>query len=134
MLPVLLAVISAVMHAVNNILIKKGLAYSDSQTEVISTLGINALLMCTVALLYTPIKELWRPAVLTFILVGTFHPGLTRSLTVIGVERIGVALAIPLRSTTPAFSAGFAIMLLGERVTIPILLETILIVLLKGVI
>lgn len=127
-LPVLLAVISAVMHAVNNILIKKGLAYSDSQTAVISTLGINSLLMCIVALLYSPIKELWQPAVLIFVLVGTFHPGLTRFLTVKGVERIGVALAIPLRSTTPVFSAGFAILLLGEKVTIPILLGTILIV------
>jgi uncharacterized membrane protein len=128
MLPVLLAVISSVLHAANNILIKKGLAYSDAHTAVISTLGINALLMCIVALIYSPIKELWRPAVLMFVLVGIFHPGLTRFLTVKGVERIGVALAIPLRSTTPVFSAGFAILLLGERVTIPILWGTILIV------
>jgi drug/metabolite transporter (DMT)-like permease len=66
MLPVLLAIISAVLHAVNNILIKKGLAYSDVHTAVISTLGINALLMSMVALIYSPIKELWRPAVLMF--------------------------------------------------------------------
>ncbi len=128
MLPVLLAIISAALHAVNNILTKKGLAYSDVHTAVISTLGINALLMCIVALIYSPIKELWRPAALIFVLVGIFHPGLTRFLTVKGVERIGVALAIPLRSTTPVFSAGVAILLLGEKVTIPILWGTILIV------
>ncbi len=51
MLPVLLAIICAALHAVNNILTKKGLAYSDVHTAVISTLGINALLMCIVALI-----------------------------------------------------------------------------------
>jgi drug/metabolite transporter (DMT)-like permease len=127
-LPALLAMISAVMHAANNILIKKGLAYSDSQTAVIFTVGMNALLLSLGALLFTPIKELWQPAALTFVAIGIFHPGLTRFLTVKGIERIGVALAVPLRSTTPVFSAGFAILLLRETVTIPILWGTILIV------
>lgn len=59
-LPALLAMISAVMHAANNILIKKGLAYSNSQTAVIFTVGMNALLLSLGALLFTPIKELWQ--------------------------------------------------------------------------
>jgi drug/metabolite transporter (DMT)-like permease len=127
-LPVLLALISSITHAANSVLIKKGLTHSNPQTAVFFTLGLNTVLLCSVALRYTPIIELWRPAVLLFVIVGTFHPGLTRLLTVRGVEKLGVALAIPLRSTVPMFSAGFATLFLGEKVTIPIFCGTLLIV------
>jgi drug/metabolite transporter (DMT)-like permease len=68
------------------------------------------------------------PGILVFAVVGLFQPGLTRFLTIKGIDTIGVAITDPIRGTTPLFTAFLAILLLGERMTLPIFLATLLII------
>jgi uncharacterized membrane protein len=59
--------------------------------------------------------------------VGFFQPGLTRLLTYKGIDALGVAITDPIRATTPLFSAMMAILFLGEKITLPIIIATVMI-------
>jgi drug/metabolite transporter (DMT)-like permease len=51
-----------------------------------------------------------------------------RQLTYIGIEKIGAARSGPIRASVPLWSAAVAIIFLGERITLPIALGTLLVV------
>lgn len=125
----LFALANAFLFAVHNILTKKGLRYSTPGIAVIISLAINIVVLWTVSLLLVPLSGLTDPGILIFVLVGLFQPGLTRFLTYKGIETLGVAITDPIRASTPFFSAFFAILLLGEEMTLPIFFATLLIIL-----
>lgn len=122
------ALANAFLFALHNMLTKKGLRYSNPATAVITGLAINLVLLWSASLLLVPLDSLTSAGILIFVLVGLFQPGLTRFLTYKGIDKLGVSIADPIRATTPLFSAFFAILLLGERMTLPILLATLLII------
>ena len=119
---------TAILFAIHNVLIKKGLGTSNSSTAVFTTLGINTVFLWGFALLITPLHYLVTPAVFIFLGVGLFQPGLTRLLTVKGIDTLGVAIADPIRASTPMFSSLMAILFLGEQMTLPIFGGTLLII------
>jgi len=82
-------------------LAKKGLRYSNPATAVISSLLINIIFLWAVALLIVPLSSIYNSAILIFVLVGFFQPGLTRLLTYKGIDALGVAVTDPIRATTP---------------------------------
>ncbi len=125
----LFALGTAVLFAVHNVLIKKGLATSNTTTAVFITIGINSIFLWGFALLLTPLHTLATPGIFIFLGVGLFQPGLTRLLTVKGIDTLGVAIADPIRASTPMFSSLMAILFLGEQMTFAILCGTILIIL-----
>ncbi len=124
----LFALGTAILFAIHNVLIKKGLATSNSTTAVFITIGINAAFLWFFALLFTPLHYLATSAVLIFVGVGLFQPGLTRLLTVKGIDTLGVAIADPIRAITPLFSSLMAILFLGEQMTFAIFCGTFLII------
>ncbi|HWH78391.1 MAG TPA: DMT family transporter, partial [Candidatus Binatus sp.] len=67
-------------------------------------------------------------SILIFVVVGLFQPGLTRLLTYKGIDTLGVAITDPIRASTPLFSAIMAIIFLGEQMTLPIVLATLMII------
>ena len=79
--------------------------------------------------------QLWywtTSAVVIFALVGLFRPFLTSNLAIAGIRHLGPTLTSILASTAPVFAAFFAIVILGETLTIPLALGTITIVLAIG--
>ena len=116
------ALANAFLFALHNIFTKKGLRYSNPATAVITSLAINIVVLWGVSFLFLPLESLKTYGVFIFILVGFFQPGLTRLLTYKGIETLGVAITDPIRASTPLFSAFFAILLLGESMTLPIFL------------
>lgn len=122
------ALVNAFLFALHNILTKKGLRYSNPATAVITSLAINMVLLWGVSLFFVPLDSLTSSGILIFVLVGLFQPGLTRFLTYKGIETLGVAITDPIRATTPMFSALFAILFLGELMTLPIFCATLLII------
>jgi uncharacterized membrane protein len=54
----LFALGTAVLFALHNVLIKKGLATSNSTTAVFITIGINSIFLWSFALLLTPLHTL----------------------------------------------------------------------------
>jgi DME family drug/metabolite transporter len=124
----LFALGTAFFFALHNLLTKKGLRYSNPATAVLSSLMINMLFLWGVSILFVPLDTLTSPAILIFVLVGFFQPGLTRLLTYKGIETLGIAITDPVRATTPLFSALMAILFLGEQMTLAIALATLLII------
>ena len=124
----LFALATAFFSALHNVLTKKGLRYSNAATAVIISLVINIIFLWGVSLLFVPLDSLASPGILIFVIVGLFQPGFTRLLTYKGIETLGVAVADPMRATTPLFSALMAILLLGEDMTPPVFWATLLII------
>ena len=126
--PEFFALANAFLFAFHNMLTKKGLRYSNPGTAVITSLAINLIFLWGVSILFVPLASLASAGILIFVLVGLFQPGLTRFLTYKGIETIGIAITDPIRATTPLFSAVTAILFLGEQMTLPIGVATVLII------
>jgi len=124
----LFALGTAFFFALHNLLTKKGLRYSNPATAVLSSLIINMVFLWGIAISFLPLEVLATSAILIFVLVGFFQPGLTRLLTYKGIETLGIAITDPVRATTPLFAALMAILFLGERMTLPIAVATLLII------
>lgn len=122
------ALASAFFFALNNILMKKGLEYSNPPTAVLTSLAVNVIILWGFSLLFLPVRLLTLSGVLIFVMVGLFQPGLTRLLTFKSIKTVGVAITDPLRATTPMFSTFLAIILLGEQMTVTIFFSTSLII------
>jgi uncharacterized membrane protein len=119
------ALANAFLFALHNMLTKKGLRYSNPATAVISSLLINIVFLWGVSILFVPLSSLTSASILIFVAVGIFQPGLTRLLTYKGIDALGVAITDPIRATTPLFSAMMAIIFLGEKITLPIIVATV---------
>ncbi|MFQ5842709.1 MAG: EamA family transporter [Thermodesulfobacteriota bacterium] len=124
----LFALATAFFFALHNVLIKKGLRYSNPATGLITSLVINMIVLWGLSLLFVPLEFLTHRGILIFVLVGLFQPGFTRFLTYKGIQTLGVAITDPIRAITPMFSALLAILFLGEQMTLPIFCATLLII------
>jgi len=119
---------SSFLFALHNLFTKKALRYSNPASAVISSLLINIVFLWSVSIIFLPLSSLASSALLIFVAVGFFQPGLTRLLTYKGIDALGVAITDPIRATTPLFSAAMAIIFLGERITLPIIIATFMII------
>ena len=119
---------SSFLFALHNLFTKKALRYSNPATAVISSLLINIVFLWSVSIIFLPLSSLASSALLIFVAVGFFQPGLTRLLTYKGIDALGVAITDPIRATTPLFSAAMAIIFLGEKITLPIIIATFMII------
>ena len=124
----LYALTNAFLFALHNLFTKKALRYSNPATAVISSLLINIVFLWGVSLLFVPLEALTSSAILIFVGVGFFQPGLTRLLSYKGIDALGVAITDPIRASTPLFSAIMAIIFLGEQITLPIVAATLMII------
>src|SRR5258706_14454703 len=122
------ALANAFLFALHNIFTKKALRYSNPATGVISSLLINIVFLWAMSILFVPIANVTLESILIFVVVGFFQPGLTRLLTYKGIDALGVAITDPIRASTPLFSAIIAIIFLGEQMTLPIVVATLMII------
>jgi drug/metabolite transporter (DMT)-like permease len=122
------ALANAFLFALHNIFTKKALRYSNPATGVISSLSINIIFLWSLTFLFVPLAQVTLVSILIFVLVGFFQPGLTRLLTYKGIDALGVAITDPIRASTPLFSAIMAIIFLGEQMTLPIIVATVMII------
>lgn len=122
------AIASGLFTAINLILLKKGMAQSNAITAIVISLSINVIVFWGFVLVALPLHEILNPALAIFMLVGLIQPGGTRFLAYLSVQKVGVAVTAPLRATTPLFSSLLAIIVLGERLTLPVALGTALVV------
>lgn len=106
---------AAFFFATSHILIRRGLVTSNAVTGSFVSLGMTALILATAAYFTTPAGAFWQPAVFYFLAAGIFAPGIGRTLTYVGIERIGVARSVPISNASPMFASIFAVFLLGEN-------------------
>ncbi|HEX9271068.1 MAG TPA: EamA family transporter [Candidatus Binatia bacterium] len=121
------ALVNAFLFALHNMFTKKALRYSNPATAVISGLLINIIFLWGLSVLFVPLSSLTSASILIFAVVGLFQPGLTRLLSYKGIDALGVAITDPIRATTLLFSAMMAIIFLGEKLMLPIVVATLMI-------
>ena len=122
------ALVNAFLFALHNMFTKKALRYSNPATGVISSLLINIVFLWSLSICFVPLASVTVASILIFVGVGFFQPGLTRLLAYKGIDALGVAITDPIRATTPLFSAMMAIIFLGEQITLPIVVATLMII------
>jgi drug/metabolite transporter (DMT)-like permease len=105
---------AALCFSIGHIMIRRGLIDSNAMTGAFISLSMSAGILWVLLLFMIPLTALWTPAVFCFIAAGIFAPGIGRTLSYVGIERIGVARSVPIVNSSPIFASIFAVIFLGE--------------------
>lgn len=127
--PHVIALAGAVLSAVATILIRQGLRHSNSYAGFWINVVVGAVGLWGAVFLLVPADAYHLKAVPFFVLSGVIGTAGGRLLRFVSIEKVGAAVSAAVTNLHPFIAAGLAILLLGERVTLPILLGTIVIVL-----
>lgn len=120
---------AAFLFAVSHVMIRRGLVGSNAITGSFISLTMSASVLWLLSLFFIPLPSFWSPALGYFLLAGIFAPGLGRTLNYVGIEKIGVARAVPVTNASPMFASVFAFAFLGEEWTLVNILGTSMVVL-----
>jgi uncharacterized membrane protein len=123
-----LALAAALLSAVATILVRQGLRGSDPYTGAWINMIVGAIGLWIVVLVSGGVGQVSTRSLLLFVaagLIGTLGGRLTRFLA---IEKVGATVTAAVSSVTPLIASFLAILLLGERVTLPILAGTAVIV------
>ena len=126
---IILAFVMTLITASSNVLLKRSFKESAPFFAVYVSVIISVIFLWVVVFLFVPLRSAVNyKGVLVFIVIGSFAPTLVRSLTYMGIHKLGAGRAAPLRALTPFFATVFAICFLKERPGIGIFLGIALIV------
>lgn len=113
--PPLLALHAAFGFGVAGILLRRALRSTTPLAAAMVSVAFTTVFVCLLAAATAPVGRLFTWRIGPFLLAGLLAPGLARLAFFIGVDRVGVARAMPLVSTAPVFAVLVAIVALGER-------------------
>lgn len=127
--PHALALSSAVCSAVASILIQRGLRWSNFYAGFWINVLVGVIGLWSAVFLFVPAHEYHWRAVPYFVFSGVVGTAAGRLFRVVAIEKVGAPVAAAINNLNPFIATGLAIPVLGERVTLPILLGTSVIVL-----
>jgi uncharacterized membrane protein len=110
-------------------LIQRGLRHANFYAGFWINIAVGMIGLWTVVLLMVPADAYHWSAVPYFVLSGVVGTAAGRLFRVVAIEKVGAPVAASINNLSPFIATGLAILLLGERVTLPILLGTLVIVL-----
>ena len=130
MLGILFALLAAFSWAVAAIFVRLGLQQMRSTTGTVISLVIGLVLIMTLAMAihWDVIIGLSAGIFFWFLLSGFLNFPLGRFLNYASVQRLGVNRAIPIIGISPLFASAYAVLLLGEEITAPLILGTLTII------
>ena len=105
---------AALCFSIAHILIRRGLVESNALTGSFISLTISAVVSWALVPFFVSLSSFWLPAVLIFMAAGIFAPGIGRTLSYVGIEKIGVARSVPIANSSPIVASIFAVIFLGE--------------------
>lgn len=126
--PHLMALSSALCTASATILIQRGLRGSTFYAGAWINVVVGAVAAWSAAAWLVPIEEFTWQAVPYFALSGLIGTTGGRLFRVFAIQKVGAPVAAAVNNLTPLVASGLAILLLGERVTLPIVSGTLVIV------
>jgi len=129
MIAQILAILTAFFWAIGSIFAKKGLQSSDVWTGSLFRIITSIILFGILAIFFVPIESFSLEAVLYHGIAGIFGGFLGLIASFFAIKKVGVAISSTVMSSQSLFSSFAAVLLLGEIVTIPIFVGTILIIL-----
>jgi uncharacterized membrane protein len=123
-----LALGSAVLNAVATILIRQGLRGSDPFTGYWINLVVGTLCLWAAVVILAPSEPVRLHGIGFFVLAGLVGTVAGRLLRFVSIEKVGASVTAALTNLYPFISAGLAILLIGEQVTLAIVAGTAVIV------
>lgn len=126
--PHLMALSSALCTASATFLIQRGLRGSTFYAGAWINVVVGAVAAWSAAAWLVPIEEFTWQAVPYFALSGLIGTTGGRLFRVFAIQKVGAPVAAAVNNMTPLVASGLAILLLGERVTLPIVGGTLVIV------
>ena len=121
------AFITSIFYASALVSARVGMRYSTPTTVTLVSILMQNLILWSAVFATGGIHAVPLSGILLFTLVGLFQLGV-RLFAYTGVEKIGASRSSALQSVSPLFSAGIAVMILGEATSLLILLGTLAIV------
>ncbi len=119
---------SALLSAGATVFIRQGLRHYGPYTGFWINLVVGTAGLWTCVLLTGGPGPVSARALVFFMLAGLIGTVAGRLLRFVSIERVGASIAAALIGLNPLFSSALAILLLGERVTLPIAAGTVVIV------
>jgi len=123
------AMLAGFCFACSHVLVRRGMVNSNALTASVISLTMSATVAWCLVGLFVPLNAVLSPAIWYFIVAGVFAPGMGRTLNFVGIERIGVARAVPIVNSSPIFASVFAVVFLAEVWTLQNILGTALVIL-----
>ena len=120
------AIFSAAAWAVDSILVRKGTAFSNPSTAALVSFSVNVTVLVPYIFYQYPAEKIFQPANGFFLLSGIIQPAMVRVLFYVGIVRLGVSRAGPIRGTAPLFSVAIALFLFHERPVLMVYLGGVL--------
>jgi len=115
--------------AVATILIRQGLRHANSYMGFWINVAVGVIGLWAAVFLLVPVETYRLSAVPFFVLSGLIGTAGGRLLRFVSIDKVGASVSAAITNLNPFIATGLAIVLLGERVTLPILLGTCVIVL-----
>jgi uncharacterized membrane protein len=119
---------AALFFSIAHILIRRGLVESNAMTGSLISLSTSAGVLWLLLIISVPFSALWTPAILIFVAAGFFAPGIGRTLSYVGIERVGIARSVPIVNSSPIFASIFAVIFLAENWVLQNILGTLLVI------
>jgi drug/metabolite transporter, DME family len=123
-----LALSSALSSAAATVLIRQGLRGYGPYTGVWINMFVGTVGLWIAVLFTGGVGRPTPTALALFVLAGLIGTVAGRLLRFFAIESVGAAITGAFANVTPLVSSGLAILLLGERVTVPIVVGTLVIV------
>jgi uncharacterized membrane protein len=123
-----LALGAALLSAAATILIRQGLRGSDPYTGLWINMIVGVAGLWTGVLGMGGVGQVSIRSVLLFAAAGMIGTAGGRLARFIAIEKVGASVSAAVINLTPMIATGLAILLLGERVTLPIIIGTVVIV------
>lgn len=124
---VALGLTAAFLFGISSVIVRIGLQELRSSTGTMISLFSGLCLVMTLALIFDweAITQLSGKSYLWFMLSGLLNFPMGRFMNFSSVQRIGVSRATPVVNSAPLFAAAFAILILGEQMTLFLFLGTV---------
>jgi uncharacterized membrane protein len=115
---------SAFLFALSNHFTNMGLERSDARSGALVSVATSALAYWLFAPFFLESWYWLTTAALMFAIVGIIRPALSTTLAISSIKMMGPTLTSSLTAATPIFGAMFAIVILGEHLSLPIAIGT----------
>ena len=119
---------AALCFSIAHIFIRRGLVESNAMTGSFISLSTTAAVLWLLFPFFAGLADLWTPASLIFVVAGIFAPGIGRTMSFVGIEKIGVARSVPIANSSPIFASIFAVIFLSEVWLLQNIVGTLLVI------
>jgi len=123
---ILFALLSAFFFAAHSVAVRGGLKGSNPMTATLVSSITNTVFLWVVTILFFPFSVFLNRGLLYLSIAGFLTPCLARVFMYTGIEKVGVSITASIKETAQFFAAAVAIVVLGEQLTVAIVIATLM--------